>query len=116
MRISWSDVECGGVVGERGVGCGLKEKDTVRFLESRQVEQVRVLVEPIPDRTTVWELDHEKLVCSRDILRHVDSWSPGDNDQVMRIPHASVSVAHQPASESCDSHVISHHGSCDILH
>ena len=53
MRVSWSDVECGRVAGEGGVRSGLKEKDAVRFLEPRQVEQVCVLVEPVPDRMVV---------------------------------------------------------------
>ena len=57
MRVSWSDIEGGGVAGEGGVRGGLQEKDTVWFLEPRQVEQVRVLVEPVSDRATVWESD-----------------------------------------------------------
>ena len=68
MRVSGSDIECGRVAGEGGVRSGLKEKDAVRFLEPRQVEQVCVLVEPVPDRMAVWEQDRESMCSLRDIL------------------------------------------------
>ena len=48
------------------------------------------------DSMTVWNTGKliGRVYRSRDILRHELHRSPGDNDQVMRVGHASVGVCH----------------------
>ena len=99
MRVSWPDVEGGQMLRERGVWAGLQEEDTVWFLESSQVEQVCVLVESVSDGLMASEQDREIMEYSRNVIGHVESLSPGDNDKMTRVCHSSVCIGHQPA---CD--------------
>ena len=46
------------------------------------------------DGVEVWEPDCGDSY-SRNILRHIHDWSPGDNDQMIGIGHSSVGTSHQ---------------------
>ena len=108
MRVTRPDVEGGDVMGEWRGGCGLHEQHAVWFLKPSQVEEVCVLVELVPDSMTVCWYDGmgtEKMKNSRNVLRHVHHWSPGDNYQMIRICHTSVGSSHQSVG-ACDSHTI----------